>query len=74
MSESFKPQKYSSVSPYLIVTVIMVADSAPDWPPIASYVHVYVQDVDATYKAALAVGAVSDQEPVKKEDEDKRGG
>lgn len=112
MPDSFKPQSYSTVSPYLIVkdasstikflksvfqaeelrrfpdaegrimhsevriddTVIMVADSAPDWPPIASYVHVYVQDVDATYQAALAAGAVSVQEPVKKQDEDKRGG
>jgi PhnB protein len=52
----------------------MVADSAPDWPPVASHVHIYVRDVDATFKAALAAGAISVQEPVKKEDEDKRGG
>jgi PhnB protein len=55
-------------------TVIMVADSAPDWPPIASHVHIYVHDVDATYKAAMAAGAISVQEPVRKNDEDKRGG
>lgn len=56
-------------------TVIMLADPAPpDWPPISSYVHIYVQDVDATYRKAMEAGAVSVQEPVKKQDEDKRGG
>ncbi|NJN81925.1 MAG: VOC family protein [Caldilineaceae bacterium] len=55
-------------------TVLMLADSAPEWPPIPSYVHVYVADVDATYSHALQAGATSVQEPVKKEDEDKRGG
>jgi uncharacterized glyoxalase superfamily protein PhnB len=35
---------------------------------------VYVSDVDAVYKRALAAGATSVQEPVQKADEDKRGG
>ena len=108
----FKPENYSTASPYLIVadaaatikflhevfaatvlrkfpdaqgrlmhaevriddTVIMVADSAPDWPAVPSYVHIYVSDVDATYARALAAGATSVQEPAKKDDEDKRGG
>lgn len=55
-------------------TVVMLADGADAWPPIASYVHIYVPDVDATYRAALAAGATSVQEPVKKDDADKRGG
>jgi len=55
-------------------SVIMVADGAPGWPPIQANVHIYVPDVDATYRRALDAGAVSVQEPVKKEDEDKRGG
>jgi len=55
-------------------TVVMLADSAPEWPPVASYVHVYVRDVDAIYARALADGATSVQVPVKKADEDKRGG
>ena len=56
-------------------TVIMVADPVlPDWPPIPSFVHVYVRDVDATYDKALEAGATSVQKPVKKHDEDKRGG
>ncbi len=55
-------------------TVLMFADSAPEWPPLPSYVHVYVADVDATYTRALKAGATSVQEPVKKDDDDKRGG
>lgn len=112
MSE-YKPDTYSTVSPYLIVngadatieflqrvfgaielrrfpddagklmhaevriedTVLMLADPAPpEWPSIASYVHIYVKDVDATYRKALDAGAVSVQEPIKKQDDDKRGG
>lgn len=113
MNALFKPNNYSTVSPYLIVkdadatidflkrafgaielrrfpddsgklmhaevriddTVIMLADPAPpDWQPVSSYVHIYVPDVDAAYRKALEAGAVSVQEPVKKQDEDKRGG
>lgn len=113
MTPSYKPETYSTISPYLIVngasgtidflrqvfdaeelrrfpshnggithaevriedTVVMIADgAAPEWPPIQSHVHVYVRDVDATYAAAIAAGATSIQVPVKKEDEDKRGG
>jgi PhnB protein len=113
MNAMYKPNNYSSVSPYLIVdganatidflkrvfgaielrrfpdeagklrhaevriedTVIMLADPAPpDWPPVPSYVHIYVSDVDTTYRRALEAGAVSVQEPNKKQDEDKRGG
>jgi PhnB protein len=55
-------------------TVVMVADSTPEWPPTSASVHVYVADVDETYRRALAAGAASVQEPVKKQDEDKRGG
>ena len=55
-------------------TVVMLADSNPDWLPLSAQVHVYVADVDATYQRALAAGAASVQEPVKKDDADKRGG
>lgn len=112
MSRSYKPDGYSTVSPYLIVdgasrtieflvrvfdavelrrfpdqagklmhaevriddTVVMIADAGDGCPPVPSQVHVYVNDVDATYRRALEAGATSVQEPVKKEDEDKRGG
>ncbi len=110
--KKFKPERYTTVSPYLIVsncagtikflqnvfgatllrsftdadgrlmhaevrlddTVIMLADSTPEWPPIPSYVHVYVDDVDSIYSSAIQFGATSVQQPVKKQDEDKRGG
>jgi uncharacterized glyoxalase superfamily protein PhnB len=109
---AFKPERYNSVSPYLVVkdaaatitfltevfggkllqkfpddkgrlmhaevrvddTVIMLGDSSADWTPVPAYVHVYVPDVDATYQRALRYGATSVQEPVKKQDADKRGG
>lgn len=109
---SYKPDGYTTISPYLIVngasatieflrsvfgavelrrfpaatgkvmhaevriddTVVMIADGADGWPPVSSHVHVYVPDVDATYRRALDAGATSVQEPVKKEDADKRGG
>ena len=55
-------------------TVVMLAEGAGAFPPVPAHVHVYVSDVDAVYARALAHGAVSIQEPVKKDDEDKRGG
>lgn len=55
-------------------TVVMIADGVEGWPPIPAHVHVYVEDVDATFTLALEAGATAVQEPVKKGDEDKRGG
>jgi PhnB protein len=55
-------------------TVVMFAEGGGGFPPVPTHVHVYVSDVDAVYAKALAHGAVSIQEPVKKDDEDKRGG
>ena len=56
-------------------TVIMLGDCvAGVWPAVASHVHVYVPDVDATYAQALQHGATAVQAPVQKGDEDKRGG
>ena len=34
-------------------SVVMLADSAADWPPTPASVHIYVPDVDATYGRAL---------------------
>jgi len=56
-------------------TVIMLGECVEGvWPSVAAHVHIYVPDVDATYAKALKHGAISIQEPVKKADEDKRGG
>jgi PhnB protein len=55
-------------------TVVMIADSGDGWQPMPAHVHIYVNDVDAIYQKAIAAGALSIQEPIKKDDEDKRGG
>lgn len=55
-------------------TVLMIADRSEGWPAVPAHVHVYVPDVNATYRRALEADATSVQEPVKKEDADKRGG
>jgi PhnB protein len=55
-------------------SVVMFADAVEGWPAVPSNVHVYVADVDASYRRALAAGAKSVQEPVQKDDADKRGG
>jgi PhnB protein len=55
-------------------TVVMLTDGAPGFPTMPAHVHVYVPDVDATYRRALDAGAQSVQAPVRKNDPDKRGG
>lgn len=55
-------------------SVLMFCDAMEGWPAVPAHVHVYVADVDATYARALAAGATPVQEPVQKDDPDKRGG
>ncbi|MEI9863528.1 MAG: VOC family protein [Limisphaerales bacterium] len=55
-------------------TVVMLAEGGGGFPAVPAHVHVYVSDVDAAYARAIKHGAESVQEPVKGEDEDKRGG
>ena len=56
-------------------SVIMLAEPVtPGWSALPSHVHLYVPDVDATYRKALEAGAISVQQPVKKKDENKRAG
>jgi PhnB protein len=56
-------------------TVVMIADASGTYPAFPAWLHVYVPDVDATYKKALEAGGVSVQEPVRREgDPDRRGG
>jgi len=44
-------------------SVVMLADTSPDSPPSRMNSYLYVPDVDATYKKALAAGAQSKREP-----------
>jgi PhnB protein len=56
-------------------TVVMISDAVGGFPAFPVWLHVYVPDVEATYKKALAAGGASVQEPVRKEgDPDRRGG
>jgi uncharacterized glyoxalase superfamily protein PhnB len=56
-------------------TVIMLADAGGDYPAFPAWLHVYVPDIDNSYRYALEVGAESVQEPERKKgDADRRGG
>jgi PhnB protein len=56
-------------------SVIMLADASDEFPAFPIWMHVYVPDVDATYRRALDLGAESVQEPREREgDPDRRGG
>lgn len=55
-------------------TVVMLADGAEGWDATPAHVHVYVRDVDETFRRAIAAGATAIRAPVKGDDEDKRGG
>ncbi len=55
-------------------SVIMLGEAGGEWPAVLSNVHVYVPDVDAAYQRALAAGGIPVQEPVRKDDPDRRGG
>jgi PhnB protein len=56
-------------------TVVMIAEGGGAYPPFPSWLHVYVPDVDATYRRALESDGVSVQEPRQREgDPDRRCG
>lgn len=113
MSPTWKPDGYSTLSPYLVVngaqgvldflveafdavplrryeaddgsimhaearvgdTVVMVGEAGDEWPARTAFLHVYVEDVDATFARAIAVGGVAVEEPARREgDPDRRGG
>lgn len=44
-------------------SVIMFADASEKYPAREAAIHLYVDDVDAVYKTALAAGATSEREP-----------
>ena len=56
-------------------TVVMLGDAGEHWPAVTAHLHVYVDDVDVTYRRALEAGGRSVQPPVRKgQDPDCRGG
>lgn len=44
-------------------SIIMLSDANPQFPAFGNMINVYTEDVDATYKRALAAGAISLREP-----------
>jgi len=44
-------------------SIIMLSDSSAEFEPTRSSIHLYVDDVDATYKRAIEVGGESLREP-----------
>jgi len=55
-------------------SVIMLGEAGQQWPAFPSMLHVYVDNVEAVYRQALAAGAQPVQEPQQQEgDPDKRG-
>jgi PhnB protein len=56
-------------------TVGMIAEEGGNYPAFPGWLHVYVQDVDASYRKDLEAGGISVQEPLRKEgDPDRPGG
>jgi len=44
-------------------SIVMLADAAEEWAPMPAFVHLYVEDCDATYQRALDAGGTSVREP-----------
>ena len=44
-------------------SMVMIGQAGGEWTPRPNTVHLYVDDVDATYRKALAAGATSTREP-----------
>lgn len=55
-------------------SVVMIADASAAYPPNRSLLHVYVPDVDETFKRATEAGCKAEEAPKAKEgDPDRRG-
>jgi PhnB protein len=44
-------------------SMVMIGNSGDQWPGLKAGIHLYVDDVDAVYRRALAAGATSEREP-----------
>ena len=55
-------------------SVFMIGDAGEQWTAVPTNLHVYVDDVDRSYAAALAAGGTSVQEPMAKGAGDRRCG
>jgi PhnB protein len=53
---------------------VMLGQATAEWPARPTYVHLYVRDCDAVYRAAVAAGAKSVREPQTQFYGDRSGG
>ncbi len=53
---------------------LMLGGASEQWPAMPAVLYVYVEDVDATYRRALAAGATSVMEPADQFYGDRHGG
>jgi PhnB protein len=44
-------------------SIVMLAQSGEQWPPLPAAIYIYVPDVDAVYQRALAIGVSSPRPP-----------
>ena len=44
-------------------SIVMLADASPRWKPTKTMIYLYVEDIDAVYKKAVAAGGKSVMEP-----------
>jgi uncharacterized glyoxalase superfamily protein PhnB len=44
-------------------SVVMMGESNEEFPPMPTMLHLYLEDIDGTYKRALEAGATSTREP-----------
>ena len=55
-------------------SVVMMGQAGDQWPPLPAAIYLYVPDVDAAHKRALAVGATSLMQPADQFYGDRNGG
>ena len=53
---------------------LMMGEAGGEWQPLPGSIYIYVDDTDATYRRALAAGAVSVMEPADQFHGDRYGG
>jgi len=55
-------------------SAVMMGEPSPEYPAMPAMLHLYVADVDATYRGAIQAGAVSLREPADQFYGDRSGG
>ena len=54
-------------------TIIMIGEATKEFPPTKTHLHIYVENVDETFKKSLVNGGLLLRKPETKPDGDRRG-